>query len=438
MDAASAWTGALDAVPPIPEDEYEAEAAEDETPSLSGDSVLSALKAPKPPRQPIEDPARSMCSFYAALKKLAAEKDGDAKVRVLHFGDSILTTDQLSGAIRRKLQTRFGDGGHGFVLLGKPWRWYRHLDVRHGANGKWRIRPSTSAPTRDGLMGLGAVAFESGLPNAAAWAGTVDEGTFGRTVSNYDISYLVQPKGGTLDIYIDDVLKESLSTASETKQSVHHKVKVASGPSKLTIRTRGDGPVRVFGAILENEKPGVVYDSLAVNGARISTFERLEENHFKKELRHRRADLVVMMCGANEGNNDALALSAYKNQLASVLHRIRDALPDAGCLVMGPLDQATYGRGGALVSKKMPKKLTRAQREIAGSLGCAFFDTFSAMGGDGSMPKWVRRGLVGGDFIHPTETGARMIGNWLTEAMLAGYDNFVLNGESCELNATSL
>lgn len=427
--AAAAWSGPMEtpSVPALPQEEFE----QPEVGSAAGSRVREV-------RQPIEDPGLSMCPFYAALKKLDADSGDVTKVRILHYGDSILTTDQLSGTIRRKLQARFGDGGHGFVLLGRPWRWYHHLDVVHGANSKWSVHPLTSDPTGDGLMGLGAVAFESEEKNASAWAGTVDNDAFGRTVAHFDVSFLAQPRGGRLSFFIDEKLLETVSTDADEKKVVHHIVKVPPGPAKLTVTTEGDGPVRVFGAVLENENPGVVYDSLAINGARISNFERMDEAHFAAELRHRKADLVVMMCGANEGNNDALSLGAYKDQLAAVLGRIRTALPDAGCLVMGPLDQATVGEGGVLESKKMPKKLTRAQRETAAASGCAFFDTFSAMGGTGSMPKWAHRGLVGGDFIHPTETGARMIGSWLTEAILAGYENFVLNGEPCELNATSL
>jgi hypothetical protein len=37
--------------------------------------------------------------------------------------------------------------------------------------------------------------------------------------------------------------------------------------------------------------------------------------------------------------------------------------------------------------------------------------------------RW-RKGLGGGDFIHPTEHGARKIGNWLAEALLYGYQTF--------------
>jgi hypothetical protein len=98
---------------------------------------------PRTPHEAIEDPSKSLCRFYRDLKTLDDRRadNPDKKVRILHYGDSILTTDELSGRVRRTLQRRFGDGGHGFVLLGKPWRWYHHLDIDHGANRKWTPRP---------------------------------------------------------------------------------------------------------------------------------------------------------------------------------------------------------------------------------------------------------------------------------------------------------
>ncbi len=395
---------------------------------------------PSPPHQAIEDPNRSMCGFYKALRAVDKEASSSevTPVRILHYGDSILTTDQLSDRVRNHLQRRFGDGGHGFVLLGKPWRWYHHLGVSHGANRKWTPRPISSAPVRDGIFGLGGVAFETDRANATAWAGTPEEGEEGRIIAGYDISYLSQPGGGSFDVFINDVLKETVSTRAEGRRASHQLVKAPTGESRLTVKTRGDGPVRVFGAVLESGSKGVVYDSLAINGARIGLFSRYDEHHWTDEMRHRNANLVIMMCGANEGNNDELALGIYKEQLGSVLTTIRNAVPHAGCLMVGPLDQAVRGEDGALTSKRMPRKLTNVQRQVAVKHGCAFFDTYQAMGGKDSMAKWYRRGLAGADFIHPTEQGARKIGNWLAEALLAGYDNYLYNGEQCESSVTSL
>lgn len=374
------------------------------------------------PHQKIEDPTGAMGTLYRALRKL--ESGGGARnvVRVLHYGDSILTTDELSGRVRQILQTRFGDGGHGFILLGKPWRWYKHLNVEHGARGKWRSRVLTSDPVSDGLYGLGGVAFEAQRgSHGKTWVGTVDEGS---RVSGFDISYLEQPHGGSFDLSLDGEKIETISTDAVEKRTVHKTVDVRGGRGKIGVEFNNDGVLRLFGAVMESGERGVVYDSLAINGARASVLGRYDEEHWAGELQRRDPSLVVLMFGANEGANRFLVLREYRVHLAKLIRTMRAALPDTSFLVVGPLDQAKKNAGGTFDSWKMPRKLSKAQREVSLAEGCAFFDTWNAMGGKGSMGKWYRKGLGGGDLIHPTEHGARKIGNWLAESLLYGYQTF--------------
>jgi hypothetical protein len=68
--------------------------------------------------------------------------------------------------------------------------------------------------------------------------------------------------------------------------------------------------------------------------------------------------------------------------------------------------------------------IVEQQRAVAAEVGCAFFDTYRAMGGKNSMGKWVRRGLGQADLTHPTVVGAEILGNWLYRALVQGYREF--------------
>ncbi|MEZ4465887.1 MAG: hypothetical protein R3F43_15850 [bacterium] len=50
----------------------------------------------------------------------------------------------------------------------------------------------------------------------------------------------------------------------------------------------------------------------------------------------------------------------------------------------------------------MVKRIVLAQRRASYEQGCAFWNTWEAMGGEGSMAKWYKSGLGGGDLTHPT------------------------------------
>ena len=45
--------------------------------------------------------------------------------------------DGMTEAIRRKLQQRFGDAGHGFHVMGKYSRWYPHRGMRYEERSEW-------------------------------------------------------------------------------------------------------------------------------------------------------------------------------------------------------------------------------------------------------------------------------------------------------------
>ena len=90
--------------------------------------VRAPAAAPAPPvaADPetgfLTDRSGALIPFYAALEKVETKQRGSL-VRILHFGDSPVTADQITADVRSLLQERFGDAGHGFVLAAKPWAW---------------------------------------------------------------------------------------------------------------------------------------------------------------------------------------------------------------------------------------------------------------------------------------------------------------------------
>ena len=96
----------------------------------------------------------------------------------------------------------------------------------------------------------------------------------------------------------------------------------------------------------------------------------------------------------------------------------------AGCLVIAAMDRAEK-RGTALTSMPVIPALVKEQKAAAAEVGCALFDTYGAMGGPGSMPTWVRRGLGQADLTHPSGVGAEVLANWIYRALLQGYEEYL-------------
>ena len=73
-------------------------------------------------------------------------------------------------------------------------------------------------------------------------------------------------------------------------------------------------------------------------------------------------------------------------------------------------------------------RLVKIEGRVAEDTGVAFFNTFQAMGGDGTMARWYASEprLVGSDYIHPMPAGARIVGELLYGSLRDGYNEYKL------------
>ena len=133
-------------------------------------------------RGPVGPRARSLLRAPGAHRAQGGES---AVTRILHYGDSTIASDYVSGTMRRRLQARYGDAGHGFILIANPWEWYFHNDVFHASSGDWKASRLAGPIAVDGLYGLGGVSFTS-YGGGAATFGTAAQGHYGKKVSRYD------------------------------------------------------------------------------------------------------------------------------------------------------------------------------------------------------------------------------------------------------------
>src|ERR1035438_9046013 len=122
-------------------------------------SLLAGRTAIRPT---LDDRHGALDHFYAALWR--TERGAPLAItRILHYGDSPTTADLITGDTRQLLQKRFGDAGHGFTLIGKPWAWYEHRGVELSSHG-WQMDPGTRWDP--GLIAaglLGAIAVGAAL-----------------------------------------------------------------------------------------------------------------------------------------------------------------------------------------------------------------------------------------------------------------------------------
>lgn len=370
----------------------------------------------------IEDPTFSMKAFYEALYNTAT---GAHITRIVHFGDSTIAADDITSTVRIKLQKRFGDGGHGFVLVSKGTMPYRHRNVVHEGKG-FKVFQIIHGALPNGRYGLGGAAAKASSDATAIFA-TSDKGPVGRSVSRFEIFYLAHPKGGSLEWVLDNGMPQVLSTKENSVVDRKFTITTEDGPHRLRLRVLGDGEVHLYGVVLERDSPGVVYDSLGMVGARAARLLNADEAHLASQLELRNPDLIILQFGGNEAGDRAMSMSWYERTLTEVVRRFRAARPNSSCLLMSPLDQGEVGPRGQVRTIPTVPKIVAVQRKVAFAQGCAFFDTFQAMGGEGSMYRWYKASprLGFGDFRHATPLGYEVIGNMFYKALMKGFADYI-------------
>ncbi len=381
-----------------------------------------SAKVDKPPKL-IEDPSgHALDAFYKRLEAVERQQPKSI-VRITYFGDSIVASDFITATLRRKFQRRFGDAGHGFMLMANAWPGYFHNDVERFAAPGWKVSRVVGPYAPDGFYGLGGVSFRAVGKGTFSRFSTAKKGSFGRSVSRFVVHWLAHENGGPMVISVDGALRESIDTRADVSTAKFSTYDVPDGPHELEVRADG-AHVRAFGVVMERDVPGVVLDSIGIQGCRIRFLDKSDDGHFAEQLRSRDPALTVFQYGMNESEDGELfPLDQYASTMKDVLTQVRTALPNGSCLLVGPMDRADKKSGG-YKSRPVVPKLAAIQRRVAAEVGCAYWDTFGAMGGLGSMGIWVQRGLGGADLAHPTGDGAEVLGRWIFQALMDGYETY--------------
>ena len=375
---------------------------------------------------PLENPER-LDYFFSRLTRTDLGLPG-AITRASHWGDSVIGGDGLTEAIRRKLQERFGDAGHGFHIMGKYNRWYHHRGLRYEEKRDWDSCLIIFKCQPDMRYGYGGVVSSSRGKALSRFQTMPKEPPpgIGDRVSRFQLWYQKRPDGGGFEISVDgQVAKRIDARAAETGDEVET-LTVPDGEHTFDVAALGTGVTRAYGVVLERDGPGVVWDELSLIGSFTQRLDYQDGEHLAGQVRRRDVDLMVFMFGGNDLSREKSDLQRstepYEREYSRVIRKFRAGKPEASCLIMSLTDHAQRV-GGAIVSRDIVVRLAAAQRRVAASEGCAFYDTFAAMGGPGTIERWRKASppLASPDLRHPTVAGQRHIAAELYRALMSAY-----------------
>lgn len=356
-----------------------------------------------------------LAHFHGALWGLETRTRRD-HARIVWLGDSHGQADFWSGRVRRILQSRFGDGGPGYVALG--YKNYRHDRVELDIGGKWRMRPkqpATAKPVGDGVYGLAGLLMGgySGGPRV-----TLTYDAPASTALRFDVCAKTRASEDAFSISVGESKLVSNAPGAAEVGKLQHVQLVGDAGHPLVVKTTGGSP-DYCGVVIETDpkaRPGVVLDQLGFNGARFGTPLSWDEASWASELRRRAPDLVILEYGGNEAGDAAPAVGRIGEQVEELVARVRRVRPDADCLIVSPTDRADAEDRVPLVVASVKAAAARAK--------CAYFDAYTVAGGKGSMAarREEPKPRAQKDGVHMTIRGYEEMGVALGAMLLEGYD----------------
>lgn len=371
-----------------------------------------------------------LAAFHRALSRT---RERGEKTRVLFFGDSHTAADYMTGRVRERLQTAYGDAGPGFILTGRPWRSARHdrielLSARGLQSLYIRKRPES------GTLSLGLAGVVTHTEVQGETSETEPEAPLFRfrvrpavaptgKSTQHELFFLQRPGGGTLRIALDGKLVSQVATRAETESPGYVSFATDNdSPREITLAGDVGQSLSWFGMVVERDGPGVVLDTLGIPGARARAQLYWEPTLLREHVQKRAPALFVLAYGTNESTDVTQPIAAYAGNLHSAIEQMQSALPEASCLLVGPTDFPEKIKKGEYRARERTSQINALQKSAAERFGCAFFDVLESMGGPLSMLTWASADppLGAKDLVHLTRPGYVLLGNRIADFLLEG------------------
>jgi lysophospholipase L1-like esterase len=339
---------------------------------------------------------------------------GTGKINIVHMGGSHIQADMYTQVIRQRFQQLAPDmnGGRGLIFPYKTAGTNNPSNYRIRSTGDWTSCRSTHPGDTCtlGLMGIAVTTTDSiasldilvgGDPYCTS---PVTRVRVFHPSTSYSLSLITKYDTlyGVYDPYPGFTLFESGRTIDEFE---------------LRIERRSEtGNFTLMGISVESDAPGIVYNAVGVNGARLASY--LGCKLYARQLAAINPDLIIFSIGTNDGYTRHFNKEKYYAEYCQLLDKTRAAVPGAAIMLTVPNDSYLYKRYVNSNTAEMRKIIYR----LAGEYGCAVWDFYSIMGGLNSAQAWYSLKLMQYDRIHFTRQGYALKGELFFSAFLKAWE----------------
>lgn len=365
---------------------------------------------------------RVMDGLFATLEERTKKK---GMLHILHYGDSQIELDRISGYVRQALQDTFGGNGVGLLpivpLIQTTAVGQTVSDSlpRYVASGTMRQKV---AHNRYGVMAQmaelnGSVTLSYSTRD---WK-QVYEGTkkFNRVrlfLGNNKENFKATLSANGIDS--TQVIEEEKFGMTELSWSLRSYV------SNCSLQLKGNA--ELYCVSLESTS-GVVVDNIPLRGSAGTFFTGISSSLLRETMTALNVPLIILEYGGNAvpAITSQEAVQNYKKDFGRQIKYLKNLYPKAFILVIGPADMSTK-IDGELQTWPYVEEVIQSMKEIALENGAAFWNMFDVMGGRNSMIQWVshKPAWAAPDYIHFSPQGAKRIAEVFTQSFMHYYEYY--------------
>lgn len=370
------------------------------------------------------DSSSSLSHFFDALNYSKKQK---RKIRIAYFGDSMIEGDLITQDLRTCMQDLFGGNGVGFMPVTSIVSGFRKT-ILH-TYGNWKTYNLLDTIPADHALGISGYTFVPVTVTDFFEEQPADSWVKYTAVNQKHLNLFHKIKllygKSTGENY---VLINNITYKLDGDKLVNELVTKSGKPvSTIQATFKCKTPVDIYGFSMESDT-GAFVDNFSFRGNSGLPIVKIKKSIYTSTNEFMKYDLIILEYGLNAVSPAITDYSWYARGMNRVINFMKSSFPTASILIISIGDKG-YKEEETYVTDPGVPFMVEIQKKMAEDNKVAFWSLYDAMGGSGSMVKWVEGEppLANKDYTHFNFRGSHKVGKLLFNKLMREYDVYNKN-----------
>ena len=348
----------------------------------------------------------------------AFEHCDEERVRVMHYGDSQIEGDRITGVIREELQDTFGGIGPGIIPVIET---VGSINIGQSSTAELTralaFGPAEVRGKNSNYGPMAQVAYLDTTITVSVWPRTKERKHCHQFTR---VTVLADNIGSKLYV----TCKGDRRVVEPTKEMQRITFHFDEPVERVSLSM--SGYANLYGILLDGDN-GICVDNIPMRGCSGTMFTAINRRQLADFYTNENVRLILLEYGGNSVPylNTEKSIHTYASSIDRQIRYLSELAPKARILLIGPSDMSTRIKGSWQTYPMLPA-IIDSLRTTANRAGAAYWDMYQVMGGHNSMAQWCEQNppLAGSDHIHFTRLGGDRVADLFCKSLMLYYDYY--------------